>query len=316
MSLAKEFRVGVTTVDATLNQDVKALVPDDTWDGRFIARYLASMQADVLARAETSSHGTKRLPAHLYENLQVPVLALPEQRRVADILDKADEVRRKRKEAIMLTDELLRSTFLNMFGDATSGSSAWPSHSLGSLAALIDYGVTASATAEPVGPKFLRITDIQDDRVDWDTVPYCECDEGAAERARLIADDIVFARTGATTGKSFLISTCPDRAVFASYLIRVRSSPAVIPQYLLGFFQSAAYWSQIRTMAQGAAQPGVNASKLASLVVPVPPLEAQKRFAVAARQIAGIRATSDIMSLECDSLFDSVLSSAFRATGQ
>ena len=82
--------------------------------------------------------------------------------------------------------------------------------------------MTASASSQPVGPKFLRITDIQDGLVDWDAVPWCECDGRSAADARLKAGDIVFARTGATTGKSFLIRECPINAVFASYLIRVR----------------------------------------------------------------------------------------------
>src|SRR5688500_855276 len=67
-----------------------------------------------------------------------------------------------------------------------------------------EYGYTASAEQEPVGPRFLRITDIQEQGVDWDSVPYCRCDENTKRKHRLQPGDLLFARIGATTGKNFL----------------------------------------------------------------------------------------------------------------
>src|SRR5262249_23683880 len=141
---------------------------------------------------------------------------------------------------------------------------------LDEIAESVEYGVTASALPAPVGPKFLRITDIQNGSVDWDSVPWCECTADAAERSRLKCGDIVFARTGATTGKSFLIRECPRDAVFASYLIRVRLRRDTEPRYVSHFFQTQDYWSQITTSARGVAQPGVNASTLKGLNIPLP----------------------------------------------
>jgi type I restriction enzyme S subunit len=129
------------------------------------------------------------------------------------------------------------------------------------------------------GNKFLRITDIQDGSVDWARVPYCIAPESKLRSASLADGDIVFARTGATTGKSFLIKSPPSGAVFASYLIRVKPSAAVEPAYLAHFFQSAGYWTQIRKKTQGAAQGGVNASSLSELEIPLPPLDEQRRIA-------------------------------------
>lgn len=162
--------------------------------------------------------------------------------------------------------------------------------SLAEVSDLIDYGVTASANPEPVGPKFLRITDIQDGDVDWGAVPYCDADERKLRSSRLRPGDIVFARTGATTGKSYLIRECPDNAVFASYLIRVRPSPRIDPRFLAHFFNSAGYWEQISLKAAGAAQPGVNASKLEELILPLPPIDEQRRIAAILDQADALRA--------------------------
>lgn len=157
--------------------------------------------------------------------------------------------------------------------------SAWRRISLGNISRSIDYGVTASAEAHPAGPKFLRITDIQDGNVNWQTVPWCSSDARSLEKSRLVAGDIVFARTGATTGKSFLIRECPENAVFASYLIRVRLSDEADPSYVAHFFKTPDYWRQITSSARGAGQPGVNATSLKKIELPLPPLKEQRRIA-------------------------------------
>jgi len=156
---------------------------------------------------------------------------------------------------------------------------SWPLVSLDSLAQKIDYGLTASAAESIEGPRFLRITDLQNDTVDWKSVPSCVCTKKDVEQYRLVKGDIVFARTGATTGKSYLLNEMPEDTVFASYLIRVRPNEKVDSQYLSFFFKSPIYWQQIAVMANGAAQPGVNSSKLKELEVPLPPLADQKRIA-------------------------------------
>jgi type I restriction enzyme, S subunit len=165
-----------------------------------------------------------------------------------------------------------------------------PHVALAEIAESVDYGVTASATTTPVGPKFLRITDIQNGRVDWDAVPWCQCSVDEASAARLVPGDIVFARTGATTGKSFLIKACPAGTVFASYLIRVRLGKAADPRYVAHFFKTSGYWSQVELNARGAAQAGVNATTLKSLRVPLPSLEEQRRIAEVLDRAEALRA--------------------------
>jgi len=147
------------------------------------------------------------------------------------------------------------------------------------VAEAIDYGFTASATTEQVGPKFLRITDIQNGLVNWSSVPWCSVNGRSVTSFRLKAGDIVFARTGATTGKSFLVRECPEDAVFASYLIRVRMNDSADPRFVSHFFDTPDYWRQIARSARGAAQPGVNATKLKGITIPFPPLPEQQRIA-------------------------------------
>ena len=134
----------------------------------------------------------------------------------------------------------------------------------------IRYGYTTSASTIEKGPRFLRITDIQNGKVDWDSVPFCKLPPADTTAYELKRGDIVFARTGATTGKSFLIRSLPS-AVFASYLIRLRPSDIILPDFLAYFFQSKSYWEQITENLSGSAQPNCNATKLASLSILFPP---------------------------------------------
>ena len=155
----------------------------------------------------------------------------------------------------------------------------WKTASLGNVAHDISYGYTASSTDENVGPRMLRITDIQDNKVNWDAVPYCEIADDKIDKYLLASGDLVFARTGATVGKSFLIKGDIPESVYASYLIRVRCTKENSINYLSYFFNSPAYWSQITDFSAGVGQPNVNGTKLKALQVSIAPLNEQIRIA-------------------------------------
>ena len=153
--------------------------------------------------------------------------------------------------------------------------SKWEVKRLEELSSAIQYGYTAKATTKRLGPKLLRITDIQNDAVDWDDVPFCEISAKEMEKYRLGKNDLLFARTGATVGKSYLISGSIPESVFASYLIRVRLLEEVYPKYVAYFFRSGDYWRQITENQAGIGQPNVNGTKLAQIKIPVAPLSQQ-----------------------------------------
>ncbi|AIF49781.1 restriction endonuclease subunit S [Pelosinus sp. UFO1] len=145
------------------------------------------------------------------------------------------------------------------------------------LADRLQYGYTESASNDKIGPQFLRITDIQDNNIDWINVPYCKIIDKDYDKYKVNNGDIVVARTGATTGKSYLVSNPPD-AVFASYLIRISPISHIDPAYMWLFMNSSYYWNQIIENKKGSAQPGVNAQKLGEIIIPLPSLKEQQRI--------------------------------------
>ncbi len=140
------------------------------------------------------------------------------------------------------------------------------------------YGVSESSK-NAGSYKLLRITDIQNDAVNWDTVPFSDYKKKDVAKYFLNNGDLVFARTGGTVGKSYLIQNAPRNAIYASYLIRVRfQGKALLPKYIKYFFQSPQYWSQIIENSEGTGQPNCNGTKLANLNIPLPPLTIQQRI--------------------------------------
>ena len=126
--------------------------------------------------------------------------------------------------------------------------------------------------------RLLRITDIQNNNVQWNNVPYTDFDSNKAESYLLNDGDILFARTGATVGKSYLVQGLTEKAIYASYLIRVQTYNAVLPQYIKFYFESGYYWEQIEQESVGVGQPNVNGSILGNLQIPIPPIHEQNRI--------------------------------------
>ena len=154
---------------------------------------------------------------------------------------------------------------------------SWEWVRLGELAQSIQYGYNASAKKNG-RIKFVRISDIHDGDVLWDSVPYCDINENDIETYRLRTNDILFARTGGTVGKSYLVRTLPVDAVYAGYLIRARYGSGLSSEYIKYFMESPLYWKQLKIGTIATAQPNCNGKTLAKMLLPLPPLAEQKRI--------------------------------------
>ena len=153
----------------------------------------------------------------------------------------------------------------------------WCWTNVSDIAYSILYGVSESAKSEGEY-RLLRITDIQDNTVNWSTVPYTNYDESKVSDYLLKDGDILFARTGATVGKSYLVKGINIKAIYASYLIRVQTFKDIMPEYVKYFFESGFYWEQIQSSSVGIGQPNVNGTILSQIVMPIPPRKEQRRI--------------------------------------
>ena len=153
----------------------------------------------------------------------------------------------------------------------------WAWARLSMLTANVHYGYTCSSSSSG-HIKLLRITDIQNGHVNWNTVPYCASDPKDYSTYFLKEGDILIARTGGTIGNSFFISEKPPVSAFASYLIRAIPIKNEIVPYFRSYFDSPSYWAQLIDASAGTGQPNVNATSIGRLLIALPPLAEQRRI--------------------------------------
>ena len=151
----------------------------------------------------------------------------------------------------------------------------WDRRPLETLATDVSYGFTASANHEIEGPRFLRITDIVDGPIRWASVPRCSISEEKQDHFLLASDDIVVARTGATTGWARRVGRHAEAAVFASYLVRFRFGNAYSPTIAATYMQSDAYKAFVKANQGGPPNqtPARRILGSANVVIPPPPLQ-------------------------------------------
>jgi type I restriction enzyme S subunit len=208
---------------------------------------------------------------------------------IANILSAYDDLIENNRRRMALLEEAARQLYREWFvrlrfpghehTRITNGvPEGWERKPLAELCAAIEYGYTASAESEEVGPKFLRITDIVPGVIDWDLVPYCSIEQDRLEKFRLIKGDIVIARTGATVGYAKRLHKRHPEVVFASYLVRLRLKPEIDSLMVGIFVESTDYKSYVQARVGGAAQPNANAKVLSAVEFLVPPLSIQRVF--------------------------------------
>lgn len=254
---------------------VKVLVPRPGLNARFLFHYLKTVRLP-------DDLGYSRHFKYLRET-SVPIPDPEEQRRIADVLDKADAIRRKRKAAIALTDDLLRSTFLDMFGDPATNPKGWPMRSVSDLCASKQYGTAEKANSERRGLPVLRMGNIAYwGGIDLTDMKWVELSPTETQKLDLRDGDLLFNRVNSLelVGKTAVWHGGPGYT-FAGYLIRLR----LVEHVANGDYVAAAMnTSSIKRRLIALAKPSVNmanisGSDLDRLHLPIPPLPLQESYA-------------------------------------
>ena len=249
---------------------VKIFLPKENINSKFFYYCLKSLNLKSLGYARHY---------RLLKEKFIPLPPLSKQKEIVAVLDTAfegiDKMRANIEKKLANANEIFQSKLNAIF---TQKGKGWKEKKLGEVS-IIQYGYTNKINASG-NCKYLRITDIQNQEVNWDTVPFVVISDTDYNKYKLEKGDIVFSRTGATTGKNYLILNSP-RSVFASYLIRVKINITdLLPTFLHLFFQSKIYWGIISLGISGSTQGGFNAKKLSNIIISFPPLPEQKEIVV------------------------------------
>ena len=194
----------------------------------------------------------------------------------------------------------------------------WRWMRLGEISTKPQYGLSQAASPEPIGPKFVRITDITSGQIEWENVPYCRINTRSWEKYRLDEGDLLFARSGSIGATILIKEKPPCDAVFASYLIRIRLDVSVaLPEFVDLFLKSSV--GQAQLVPQGAAQKNINAKLIQRLLIPLPPLEEQRRIVARIEELMGrvreARRLREEARNEAERLWQAILAQTFPRPG-
>ena len=248
----------------------------------------------------------KTLNKATLSKVEIEVCPLEKQREIVKLLDKVSTVLDGRNEELKKLDELIKARFVEMFV-----SKNYPREDLDSLSfGKGEYGAqSASMEYDPNRPRYVRITDINDDgSLNEDYV--CSSNIDDDETYKLTYGDFCFARMGATVGKTYAYKG--GNQIFAGYLIRYKLRlDRIIPEYLYEFTRLNEYWNWVLLNQSGAAQPGINAKKYGALMIPIAPLDEQKQFADFVKQVDRSKVAVKKSLDETQRLFDSLMQEYF-----
>lgn len=183
----------------------------------------------------------------------------------------------KKKQIELTIEEKLQNALVPKEEQPYKIPSNWCWTRWGNLSNNIQYGVNTPATTEG-NARLVRISDIQENKIIWDKVPYCNIDDKLVEQYLIKENDILFARTGGTVGKSVMAIDVISNAVFAGYLIRSNYSKKLNGKYLKYFMESELYWTQLKIGTTATAQPNCNGKTLGKMVFPLSPIKEQQRI--------------------------------------
>lgn len=319
-------KCGYLMCEGTTNQQINSAIPKINSLCLYYYLCTENFVQDLLSMASATTIAI--VNKSKMESCAFPLPPISEQQRIVErieeLLAKLDEAKERLQDVADSFAVRKAAILHNAFtGELTKqwrrengvSDESWEESNFGKFT-VSQYGYTEKAHWEKVGPKFLRITDIQDNKVDWDEVPWCPIDEAGMKQYAVQIGDIMIARTGATTGKSYLI--CDDvEAVFASFLIRLKVVDKNLDyNYLYGYMQSEDYWRQITDFSSGIAQPGVNANKLKQIKFNCPSLPEQHEIVrliddLLARERAAQQAAEQALA-SIDLMKKSILARAFR----
>lgn len=247
-------------------------------------------------------------------DLKIPLLNIETQKKIVEVLDKAQSLIDKKKEQIDLLDELIKSRFIEMFGDPMINPYNWKKMTLNEVSVRKgEYGSNVSAIEyKENAPRYIRITDIDENgKLNDSKVTIENLDE--FKKYKLNEGDILFARTGATVGKTFRYKKDYGECLFAGYLIRfIPRAELINPDFLFVFTKTNFYKTWINSKQNIVAQPNINAKQYGDLEIILPPIELQNEFAEFVTKTDSIRSKMEASLSELEDNFNSLMQKAFK----
>lgn len=297
-------KVGITKNDCICNQQINAIIPNDKVNNKFLA-YSIFAKREVLSLI-ANSPVVPIINKNDFSNIKLQLPTLQTQQQIVEELDSLTSIIEKHKKQLEELDTLAQSIFYDMFGDPITNEKGWKQVSLVDICKNTGvYGAGSSSMPKQLyRPRYVRITDILDSGdLNDDFVVSSNVEDD--ETYRLNVGDILFARSGATVGKTYLYRG-NEAQIYAGYLIKFSLNILYVnPIFIFYITKNRSYKLWISKQIIGVAQPNINAQKYGKLPIILPPLALQQQFASMIESIEKQKELIKQSLSEVQQLFDS-----------
>ncbi len=303
----------VSTVPICTNQGFINFICGPDLVPEYLAYWLRTQRDKMIQHAGGTTF--KEIARGTLRKFELPVPPLAEQRRIVDILSRAEGIVRLRRDAGKKAAELIPALFLDMFGDPATNPKGWPMTTIGDVIESADYGSSTKASDDGSGLPLIRMGNVDyAGTINLADLKFVNLSDVDAEKYRLRDGDILFNRTNSKdlVGKTGLWSDERD-AVVASYFIRLRvNRDRLHPCYLWAFMNSRHMKRVLFDTARGAiGQANINSKELKAFSIAVPPLKLQQEYAARLEDIRSIQAQQAAATAAAQATFDALLARVF-----
>lgn len=295
------------------NQGFKNIVPNERLDSLYGYFALKFVTPDIIAKGRGATFG--EVTKEIMEEVRVPYCDLPEQRRIARLLEQADRLRRSRRCAFELSDTFLPTAFLKLFGDPIKNSARFRTEQLEDLIdpnRPISYGILMPGPDIPRGVPYIRVTDIQNGKIIAASIrrTTAEIDQ-TYKRSKLKGGDLLMTIRG-HVGRMAIVPPSLEGANITQDTARLAPRNHLTAQYLMGCLAADGMQRCMADLTRGAAVQGINLGDVKELPIPVPPMSLQKKWVLLVSYADHLRSAQREALRQADHLFQSLLDRAFR----
>ncbi len=293
--------------------DILPVLPGPDLDRGYLAWLLLSPDMVALASSRATGANLPRLSPSALAELRIPLPPLPEQRRIAEILDKADALRAKRRAALAQLDTLTQSIFLDMFGDPATNPKGWAASTVDGVAAQVTDGEHLTPARTHEGIKLLSARNVRDGHIDFENVDYIGADEyeRISKRCKPSRGDVLISCSG-TIGRVASVETDePFSLVRSAALVRPKGD-IVRTKFLEHCLRTPALKARMLRRANASSQANLFQGQIRELPVYVPPISLQDEFVRATACVALMKVNQQRAAEAVDALFASLQQRAFR----
>jgi type I restriction enzyme S subunit len=287
-------------------------VRENVADRKYIF-FCLKKQFEYLNRLGTGST-FRQIRRNNIENCPIPLPPLPVQKKIAAILDKADQARRKRQETLRLTDQFLQAAFLEMFGNPVTNPNGWEVRKFGDYVDLVTSGSRGWARYyADSGAKFIRVQNLTNHKLTLSDMAFVKPpDSSETERTRVQPNDVLISITG-VVGLSAVVPQDIGEAYISQHVALARLKGNLNPMFASYFISNRLGGQlQFKKFQYGQTKPGLNLNQIRDLRIYVPSLAEQEKFAALVDRVEAFHERQRESEQELETLFQSLMQKAFK----